>query len=249
MLVYDSGVGGLQILKTLRDTCLNTRYFYFADYLNMPFGNKPVRALREAIFNTIACLVEKLRANLVVLACNTATSVAIALLRARLPNVMFVGVEPAIKFARDLGYKRVLLLATPNTIKFNPLVRKSVSEMGENLILSAERDLASDVENNLNNLDNLLPILVKRWEKLSSCGADCVVLGCTHYLWIRKQILQAFSLKCIDGVAGVVKRFCSVVERGHSQNKVTILTNDKRKEGDLRLAWQKLNSGGEYVRN
>jgi len=218
-------------------------YFYFADYQNMPFGNKPVAFLRNAILQAISSLVAKLGTGVVVLACNTATSVAIEFLRERLPQVVFVGTEPALKLAQDLGYERILLLATPNTIKYNKLIRDLKLKLSDNLVLSPEPILAERIENNIGNLHSLRPMISAKFEVLSAQKPDCVVLGCTHYLWIKDIIASEWRLPTVDGVAGVTNRLKSVVYERSSRGKISILTNDKSKFDNLKIACQKLNLG------
>ncbi len=241
VLVYDSGVGGLKILSALREQGVIAEYFYFADYKNMPFGEKPVGVLRASILKTIANLVKKLNTKIVLLACNTATSIAIEILRERLPQVTFVGTEPAIKLAQKLGYNKIFLLATPNTIKYNRLVREFSHQLGTNLILSPEPKLAEMIENNFSDLNRLSAYLTSKKAGISQ-DFDCVVLGCTHYLWLKEEIKAIWGRDCIDGTLGVVNRMKNLVGQ-NSICKITILTNEKSKQDRLLLACQKLNLG------
>lgn len=242
VLVYDSGVGGLKILLAVREKCPNAEYFYFADYKNMPFGNKPVSVLRASILDTIAYLTAKLCVKVVLLACNTATSVAIDILRAKLPHIIFVGTEPAIKLAIDLGYKRIFLLATPNTIKYNKVVRRWTDKLGENLVLSPEPKLAELIENNLCDLTRLRAFLTTKTAQIPQ-NIDCVLLGCTHYLWLKDEIMAQCRKPCVDSTVGVANRMKVLLSKSYAIGKVTILTNDKYKLDNLKFACQKLNLG------
>ncbi len=245
VLFYDSGVGGLTLLCEARKNCPNIECIYFADYLNMPLGDKPLKNIQSSIKNTIEFLVKKFGTGVVVLACNTATSVAIKLLREAMPQIEFVGTEPAVKKAVDLGYKRILLLATPNTIKYNRLVRKMRAGLGENLILCPEPRLAQIVENNVENLTVVKRLFDEKKAEILAKKPDVMVLGCTHYVWLKGIIQKVLGLPCIDGNEGVINRLKSVANLGKNRGKLSIYTNDVTKTEKLKIAWEILNSGGE----
>lgn len=112
--VFDSGVGGLTTLAEIQKLLPNEQYFYVGDHENNPYGEKTPAELTEITTEVVKQLRRK-GVEMVVIACNTATTKCISNLRKRFPEITFVGTEPAIKLACDQGYKKVLLMATPNT--------------------------------------------------------------------------------------------------------------------------------------
>ena len=114
--IFDSGIGGLTVLKKIIQVLPNERYIYYADTDNVPYGTKPKEDVKKYIKNAIDFLVSK-NVKSIVIACNTATSIAVKELR-QMYTVPIVGIEPAAKPAvENRGEKRVLIMATPTTIK------------------------------------------------------------------------------------------------------------------------------------
>ncbi len=238
VLVYDSGIGGLTVLKEARSLCPGLDYIYFADYKNMPFGNKPLLNLRKSIVQTITDLATRLRVGVIILACNTATSVAIEQLRQKLPNLEIIGTEPALKLACDLGYERIALLATSNTIKYNRVVRNFVSSLGDKLILFPLNSLATDIEENLHNNRALISCVTSLAQKIKKFEPDCVVLGCTHYVMLKKSLFENIGVTILDGNGGVAKRLNSLVCNTNSVGKIMISTNDFSRLKNLKRAFE-----------
>ena len=113
--VFDSGRGGTTVLDAVKKRLPDVEYKYIADTKNCPYGEKPV----DVLYEIVSKHVEDLRdwgASIIIVACNTATVKCIDKLRMDYPDLVFVGVEPAVKIALQSGAKRILVLATPNTI-------------------------------------------------------------------------------------------------------------------------------------
>ncbi len=204
--IFDSGIGGLTTLKEIRKILPNEDYIYYADSKNNPFGEKNNKELNIIVHNIVNELL-KYDVKLIVIACNTATTRFINILRKDYPNILFVGVEPAIKVACDNNYKNILLMATPNTIssnRTNELILKNKKE-DQNIYLISCEGLANAIENDDNN--KIDKILNKYLNKYKNYNIDSIVLGCTHYPLIKNKIKKYFpNSKIIDGNKGTAKR-------------------------------------------
>ncbi len=194
MCVFDSGIGGLNLLAACVKKCPGCDFVYVADNYNMPYGSLPperVRALVSEAFEGIA----KLNPVAAVLACNTATALCISDLRARF-SFPIIGIQPAIKQAVKEGGK-CLVLATPATVasqSFSALCKKYGEGRTE---VVACGGLAAYIEEHIFEyprfeLSSFLPI----------CRPSGVVLGCTHYVFASHSIAQAYSCPVFDGILG-----------------------------------------------
>lgn len=217
--IFDSGIGGLTTLKEIRKILPNEDYVYYADSKNNPFGEKNKKELNIIVHNIVNELL-KYDVKLIVIACNTATTRFINILRKDYPNILFVGVEPAIKVACDNNYKNILLMATPNTIssdRTSELILKNKKE-DQNIYLISCEGLANAIENNdINKIDK---ILNKYLNKYKDYNIDSIVLGCTHYPIIKNKIKKYFpNSKIIDGNKGTAKRVKYLLEENNLLSK------------------------------
>ena len=114
--VFDSGLGGLSILKELIKLLPNEDYLFYGDSINNPYGDKSDEELLTITSHVVDYLLDN-DCKIIVIACNTATTSCLKKLREKYPNTIFVGTVPAIKIAYDNNYKNTLVLATPYTIK------------------------------------------------------------------------------------------------------------------------------------
>lgn len=226
----------------MRDSCMeypSLDYFYFADYKFLPYGDKPAEVLRAHLLQTIIDLYNRFAFDTVVLACNTATTIAINFLRQNLPDITFVGTEPAVSLAVKNGYKNILVLATENTIKHNITIKKYSLNPDISLYLQPMKNLAQSIEINISNLDTCMsqitPVLSEFRGKI-----DCVVLGCTHYSLLKNKMIEYFGISVLDGNNGVVRHLGGMIENGKKRGRVTLLTNDNKKINKLKNAWLRL---------
>ncbi|MEO8356122.1 MAG: glutamate racemase [Chloroflexota bacterium] len=213
--IFDSGVGGLSVLRAIRAQMPDEAVIYFGDQGHIPYGPRPMEQIRnfsEAITNF---LLEQ-NAKIIVVACNTASAAALKYLRERLPDVQFVGMEPAVKPAAEYTQTgKVGVLATPAT--FQGALYASVVERfanGVELFQNTCSGLVQQIEQG--NLDGeetrriledaLLPMLAK--------NIDTVVLGCTHYPFVIPLIQQIVGdkVRVIDPAPSVAKQVRRVLE-------------------------------------
>jgi len=210
---FDSGIGGLTVLKRALDVMPNEHYLYYADIRNVPYGVKPRDKVRAHIFDAAAFLARQ-GIDALVVACNTATSAAIVELRQAFPFPI-IGMEPAVKPAIVKGRgKKVLVLATSLTLRESKL---------EDLI--ARLDASSRIERR--ELDRLVTFaesfefdspavrdyLSARLADIDWPQYETVVLGCTHFLYYRDliQSLTGPEVRLIDGNEGTVAHLAHTV--------------------------------------
>ena len=194
--IFDSGVGGLSVLRHVRDQLPHEHLLYFADSGFAPYGDKPEPLLVQRVLAVAQFLVGR-GVKALVVACNTATVAAIAALRARYPELPIVGVEPGLKpAAAATRSRKVGVLATEATLcgdKFLLLRDQIHDATGVEFLLQPCVGLADQIE--LGELDStgtsgmleryILPLLAQ--------GADTLVLGCTHYPLVRASIEQVIA--------------------------------------------------------
>jgi glutamate racemase len=184
--VFDSGVGGLSILRALRRELPQEDFVYFSDAGHAPYGEKGEEFVSNRSLAIAVDLLEQHRIKSLVVACNTATAAAVHLLRARHAHLPVVGVEPALKPAAALTKTgHIAVLATRGTLasaKFNAL-RESLREQAKFVLVPCD-GLAAAIEN-----DEHAQVreLCRRYTKEVCCFGtgpgeiDTLVLGCTHY--------------------------------------------------------------------
>jgi glutamate racemase len=214
--VMDSGVGGLCVLHEIRRVLPCEELLYFGDSAFAPYGEKESQALKEHIL----CEAERLllESKALVLACNTATALVAEELRQRHPEVPIIGMEPALKPALGVCENaRVLVLATALTLreeKFAELTQKCA--MGADVVpLSAPR-IVEMVEAGAENSPEMDAYL---WDLLAPYRAhvpDALVLGCTHFPFVKERILRALGrdVPVFDGVRGTARQVYRLLAEG-----------------------------------
>ncbi len=236
--VFDSGVGGISVLRELVKLMPNENYIYYGDSKNAPYGPKSLEEVRTLTLSHIDFLVER-GAKAIVVACNTATSAAIVLLREKYPNMPVIGIEPALKPAvLHKENARVLVMATPMTIreeKFHHLMENYESRA--TIYPLSCPGLPEFVE--AGNLDgeDLRAYLKKLFEPYFG-KVDAVVLGCTHYPFVRPVIQQMFGngVAIFDGGAGTARelrrrmRECGILNPSEEQGNIEILNSKETPE-------------------
>ena len=206
--VFDSGLGGLSVLRHLKRVMPKERYLYYGDCANAPYGTRTTQQVRELTFAAAEHLLQNYPVKALVVACNTATAAAIDTLRQAHPDLIIVGVEPALKLAADHCPGRTVgVMATPVTLreeKFNHLaarfedacqiVRLPAPGLVE-LVEAGKANSAETVE--------LLTQLLGPWlGKL-----DAMVLGCTHYPFAIQALRKVIGedIPIYDGSEGTAR--------------------------------------------
>ena len=206
--VFDSGVGGLSILDEALDQLPEHNYIYLADSANAPYGEKSSEWIATRSLALCQHLAQE-GCDAIVVACNTATAEAIKDIRLKL-NIPIIGVEPGIKPAAmqtQNGIVGVLATeATLNSDKFNALLATLPAHC--QFIKQAGAGLVPLIEAGKADGENTLELLAKHLEPIQDAGADTLVLGCTHFPFLRKAIrkLLGDSITLIDTSEAVVRQ-------------------------------------------
>ena len=204
--VIDSGVGGISVLRELIQCMPNERFLYFGDSANAPYGTKTAEQVRAMTDATVARLMKRGIKALVV-ACNTATAVAIAMLREKYPDFIIIGIEPALKPAvQRFPQGAVGIMATPVTLRGEILKRLIEQYPHENLHLIPAPGLVELVEAGLTDSPQMDAFLRPILEPFAGV-LDGLVLGCTHYPFAAKAISRVLGEKTVlfDGGAGTAR--------------------------------------------
>ena len=192
--VFDSGVGGISVLRALVDLMPNENYIYFGDSAHAPYGAKTLEEVRALTEMNVMHLLEA-GAKAVVVACNTATSADISILRDRYPHIPMIGIEPAVKPAvLSRANARVLVMGTPMTIrqeKFQRLL-KQYEKQGVIYPLACP-GLMEFVERGELTGERLIRFLMELLAPYREHAVDCVVLGCTHYPFVADAIREVLG--------------------------------------------------------
>jgi glutamate racemase len=215
---FDSGVGGLGVWRETVRLLPRESTVYLGDDANCPYGEKSPEEVRELAFAQTRRLLE-LGCKAVVVACNTATAAAIDDLRREFPEVPFVGMEPAVKPAALSSKSGVVgVLATRGT--FNGRLYRATSERFASettVLMCAADDFVELVERGETRSENAQLIVRRRVEPLLDAGADILVLGCTHFPFLRTLIesVAAGRARIIDPAPAVARQVERVLaERG-----------------------------------
>lgn len=201
--VFDSGIGGLSVLRELEKILPNEDFYYYGDSLNNPYGEKSDEELFSITSGVVDYLVNK-GCRLIVIACNTATTRCMKYLIEKYKDVIFVGTVPAIKVACDRDFKNTLVMATPATIESErtmELIRDNIRK-DQNIYLVACPGLANAIEDN--DQEKIKEILKDTFREYKDKEIDSIVLGCTHYPFIKEDILKEMpGVILLDGSRGV----------------------------------------------
>jgi len=225
--VFDSGIGGLNILEELKKLLPNEDFLYFGDSDNCPYGTKS----QEDLIKIVSRIVDYFRDNdckLIVIACNTATTRCMKSLREMYPDMIFVGTVPAVKMACDNKCHDTLVLATEGTIaseRVHELIYDNKNDDQE-IYLVACNGLAEAIEDKNNEL--IYSILYNTLKEYLDYSIDSIVLGCTHYPWAKENISKLFpDAELYDGSIGVAKEVKRQLElhnlNGTGKGEVIIL--------------------------
>jgi glutamate racemase len=207
--VFDSGVGGLSVLRALRRQYPAQPAIYFADQQHVPYGARPLAEVRSFSEQITRHLLAR-GARLIVVACNTASAAALHALRAAFPAIPFVGMEPAVKPAAEGTQSGVVgVLATPAT--FQSDVYASIVErfaQGVRVLQDTCPGLVQQIENGNLAGPQTRAILENALRPMLAAGIDTVVLGCTHYPFVIPLIQQITgpAVRVIDPAPAVARQ-------------------------------------------
>jgi glutamate racemase len=207
--VFDSGVGGLSVLSAIWNELPHAVTLYLADQAHVPYGMRPEAEVRDYAAGITRYLLEE-GAEIIVVACNTASAAALEHLRLTFKDVPFVGMEPAVKPAVEKTNTGVVgVLATPAT--FQGALYASVVERfagGVKIIQHTCPGLVELIENGLFNSTETMDILEDALQPMLEGGVDTIVLGCTHYPFVIPiiQDIVGPEVRVIDPAPAVARQ-------------------------------------------
>ncbi len=204
--MFDSGVGGISVLRTARVLLPGEDFLYYGDTGHAPYGTKPPEEVKGYVLRVAEHLMSK-GAKAILIACNTATSVAVETLRATV-KIPVIGMEPALKPAALLRHGgRILVMATPVTLRL-PKFQRLMEQYGEGAVPVPCPGLMEFVERGELNEEGLRNHLKGLLSPFNDASVDAVVLGCTHYIFLRQMIKSLFPPKTavLDGNVGTVRQ-------------------------------------------
>lgn len=211
--VFDSGLGGISVLKELMALMPEEHYLYFGDSANAPYGTRTTEEVRLLSMNAAAMLYERGIKALVV-ACNTATAAAITQIREEYPNLIVVGIEPALKMATDRFPRgHVGIMATQVTLreeKLEHLVGRFPEVSVERIPAPGLVELVEQGKADSEETEELLRKILKPYIG----ELDALVLGCTHYPFVKDSVQRILGadVQVLDGGAGTARQTCRLLE-------------------------------------
>ena len=245
--VFDSGVGGISVLRHLLRHMPGERFLYFGDSANAPYGSRTTEEVRQLTLNAAKKLTSEYSLKALVIACNTATAAAVKDVRETYPDLIVIGIEPALKVAADhFPGGRIGVMATEVTLreeKFDILLHRfdedctitKIPAPGLVQLIEAGKVDAEETEALLRQ------ILRDHIGKL-----DALVLGCTHYPFASGAISRVLENNTVlleggDGTARETKRRLAeagLLEEGEGEIRIL---NSAEDEKMIQMSWQRLN--------
>lgn len=209
--IFDSGMGGISVLKEAVKLLPNEQFLFYGDNAHAPYGTKTPQQIDACVQSVVdKLLAQNIKALLI--ACNTATAASAKRLRAEL-TIPVIGMEPALKPAHALRRSgQILVLATPATLRMEKF-RHLMELYGEGAVPVAGYGLVECVESGHLCDENVMQVLHNLLDTHLQKPTDAIVLGCTHYPFIRAALAQvAPNIPLIDGNLGTVRQLRRVLE-------------------------------------
>ena len=215
--VYDSGLGGLSVWRELCRLLPEESLIYLGDGKNCPYGGRPREDIERFAEEAVSYLVER-GVKMVVVGCNTATTAAIDHLRAKWSNLPIVGLEPAVKPAcLNSVTRRIAVLATKHSLQSDMFLRTAARYADDVEVLKVVGEEFVEIVEAGEEHSERADVAVRRVvEPMLDRGIDYIVLGCTHYPFLRSNIERVIGhrdIKVIDSGEAVARRVEWLLER------------------------------------
>lgn len=240
VIVFDSGIGGLTVLREARVLMPERHFIYVADDAGFPYGSWEEPALRERIVNLFADLTRRYQPQLCVIACNTASTLVLDDLRLAFPDTPFVGTVPAIKPAAERTRSGLVsVLATPGTVKrayTRDLIQSFASQChvrlvgADRLATLAEAHIRGEEIDDALVLEQIVPCFIEKDDKRT----DIVVLACTHYPLLANVFrrLAPWPVDWLDPAEAIARRMLSLLPENndktlHHHDDLAVFTSGK----------------------
>jgi glutamate racemase len=235
--VFDSGIGGVTVLREMIKVLPEENYSYYSDSKNNPYGDKTTEEVQILCDKIVQNFIEK-DCKAIVIACNTASSKAVEFLRRKYPEMIFVAIEPAYKMIHDYAYdKETLVMATKGTIqseRFNVLLKKYDNH--KTFLLPCV-GLADKIEKgNRKEIKECLQELLKDYKG----RVENVVLGCTHYPLVQEEIQEILGpVQFFNGAFSLAKRLKNVLAEkqllNHGEGQIEFEDSQGLEEKQIRF--------------
>ena len=247
--VFDSGVGGISVLRHLVDVLPGERFLYFGDSANAPYGSRPTEEVRQLTLDGAAYLLDNYPLKALVIACNTATAAAVRQVREKYPDLIVIGIEPALKVAADhFPGGRIGVMATQVTLreeKFDLLLHRfdrdcTITKIpAPGLVQLVEQGKVDHPETDALLHGILDPYVGK---------LDALVLGCTHYPFAAAAIGRVLGpeVRLLEGGGGTARETrrrlekAGLLEQGPGEVKII---NSSPDPAMIRLSYERLAQG------
>ena len=205
--IIDSGIGGVTIFREILKSIPKGRFIYYSDSINNPYGDKSKKEILDILDNVVTKLID-MGCTIIVIACNTASSIGVSYLREKYRKILFIATEPAYKMVHDYNPQgKTLVMATRGTIESEKFIELYHKYDNHNTILLSCIGLAELIENN-QDVRKYLNELLGKYKDI-----DNVVLGCTHYPLIKSEIKKILGdVTFYDGSKGVTKELLRVLK-------------------------------------
>lgn len=218
--IFDSGVGGLSVLKELVSLMPKENYIFVADQLNVPYGEKTKRELKNITLKICKFFLSQ-NSKIIVAACNTATCYALDYLRSKI-NIPIIGTVPAIKPAvKNTKIGAIGVISTPATSKSQYLKNLIKTHANDLKVINIGcKNLENEIEIGKLNSTNVKFLLKKYLEPIKQSRADVIVLGCTHYPFLKKQIKKIVpEIQLIDSGKAIAGHTKNILQNNNLINK------------------------------
>ena len=216
--IFDSGLGGLSVLREIHNLLPSQPLFYIGDQSHVPYGKRQLNEIRKFSVAITQYLLDQ-GAKLIVVACNTASAAALQDLRGIFPDTPFVGMEPAVKPASRQTHNGIVgVLATPATFQgklYNTLVERFAKNV--TILKSTLPGLVEKIEQGNLNSPETRQILEEAIKPMVAQGADTLVLGCTHFPFVLPLIREIAGphINVIDPAPAIARRTKSLLQENN----------------------------------
>ncbi len=235
ILFMDSGIGGISILNHFLSIKKDCNIIYYADTINFPYGKKSETEIGEILYNVFLNLSNDYSISFINIVCNTASISALKILREKV-NIPVVGTVPAIKPASLITKNnKIGIIATETTVKsgyLDKLINEFASD--KEVFIKSAPGLVELSEKRNSNKEIRNKILFKELNYFKEANIDVLVLGCTHYSFLKKEINEYFQdkVKILDSIDGVTNRIIDLMKNvKYSNNNKRILFLSKGDNG------------------
>lgn len=231
--VFDSGIGGVTVLKEILKVLPKQKYIYYSDSIHNPYGDKTDKEVYSIVKRIVEYLINR-GCVAIVIACNTASAKCVKRLREEYKKIIFIAIEPAYKMVHDYNFEgKTLVLATKGTIESEKFLALYHKYDNHKTVLHSCVGLAELIENNdEKELNIYLKNTLSKYK-----GVENVVLGCTHYPLIKEELKKVLgNVRFFDGSVGVAKELKRQLEKHGLLKKESFslefvdTSQDKKKE-------------------